>query len=108
MTETPSSQLTHQGKRVIEAPRHGESLEPEHRPASLGTPHEVLATLHYDSFGNNPDLLTRADKRNIDAGRYLRASGDFECRCCGFPLRHHPRVQGALWLTRGCEGLVKL
>lgn len=74
----------------------------------FSTPEPILASLHYDQFGNNPDLLAPGDQRNIDAGRYTRAGGEAECPHCGMTLRLHPRVQGALWLTRTCEGLVKL
>ncbi|GLS29942.1 hypothetical protein SAMN04488498_104353 [Mesorhizobium albiziae] len=68
----------------------------------------IQHSLGYDEFGNNPDLLTRADKRNLDRGRIARVSGDATCPACGEAYRLHPPVQGALWATRGCFGLVKL
>lgn len=68
----------------------------------------VRLSLGYDEMGNNPDLLTVADKRNIERGRFVRVSGDACCTACGEAYRLHPPVQGALWLTRGCHYLVKL
>lgn len=60
----------------------------------------------YDSFGNAEDLIAEKDKRVIEAG-INRASGGVICRC-RLPYYSHPPVQGALWLTRTCEGLYKL
>ncbi|TGT90892.1 MULTISPECIES: hypothetical protein [unclassified Mesorhizobium] len=68
----------------------------------------VQIGLGYDQWGNAPELLTEADKRNIDRGRYLRVGGDAPCPGCREAYRLHPQVQGALWLRRGCHQLVKL
>ncbi|QTG12412.1 hypothetical protein G6M86_03755 [Agrobacterium tumefaciens] len=77
----------------------------------------VLQSLGYDDWGNNPDLLHPKDKAIIDGeaenGRYgktgvPRAGGRAECAKCGYPLEMHPKVQGALYFTRSCEGIVKL
>lgn len=76
----------------------------------------VLEALGYDDLGNCPALLHPDDKKRIEGelpnGRYglsgvPRAGGDSPCKC-GFILYHHPQVQGALYLTRTCEGIVKL
>lgn len=64
--------------------------------------------LGYDDFDNAPHLLAEADKRVIDQGLWIRASQDAICCVCGEKFKYHPQVQGALWLRRGCEGLVKL
>lgn len=63
----------------------------------------ILEGLGYDSFGNAPHLLNEHDRGVIEEGAYFRASGDMACSVCGQPYRLHPPVQGALWLTRGCE-----
>lgn len=68
----------------------------------------IQTGLGYDHFGNNPDLLAPGDKRNLDRGKFQRASGDAPCTGCGQPYNIHPQVQGALWLRRGCHFLVKL
>lgn len=68
----------------------------------------VRVGLGYDDFGNSRDLLTIADRRNIDQGRYVRASGEATCPGCNETFNLHPQVQGALWLRRGCFNLVKL
>lgn len=68
----------------------------------------MQTALGYDSFGTNPTLVCEADRRAMDAGQMIRVSGDAVCKGCGSPYRLHPPVQGALWLIRGCDGLVKL
>lgn len=77
----------------------------------------ILYALGYDDMGNNPDLLHPDDKAKIEGeaenGRYgktgvPRAGTHADCLVCGYPLSMHPRVQGALYFTRGCEGIVKL
>lgn len=79
-------------------------------------PIATLYSLGYDDFGNNEALLHPNDKAIIDGeainGRYgkygvPRAGGDSICKC-GATLYQHPKVQGALYLTRTCEGIVKL
>jgi hypothetical protein len=72
----------------------------------LSSTTRILEALGYDDMGNNPDLLCERDKAAID--RALRVSGDATCLGCGELYRLHPRVQGALWLVRACDGLVKL
>lgn len=76
----------------------------------------VLHSLGYDDMGNHSGLLHPDDKRAIegdaDNGRYgrtgvPRACGDAVCKC-GYIFCHHPPVQGALYFTRTCEGIVKL
>lgn len=64
--------------------------------------------LGYDENGNNTDLIAAADREAIDNGLYVRLSPDQTCPVCHLPMRSHPAVQGALWLTRACQGLVKL
>jgi hypothetical protein len=71
-------------------------------------PTTMLLALGYDDLGNNLNLLCRDDLEAIEAGQYLRASGEMVCRKCGCIYYDHPNVQGALWLRRACEGLVKL
>lgn len=61
----------------------------------------------YDCMGNSPKLLAEADRIALEAG-VQRASGDCECLVCGVDFYRHPQVQGALWATRTCEGIVKL
>lgn len=61
----------------------------------------------YDDFGTSERLLAETDRQAIDAGEYVRVAGESECTC-GLKHRLHPPVQGALWLIRSCEGLVKL
>lgn len=69
---------------------------------------EVMAEgLGYDWMGNNPDLLAPADAKALEEGTWVRVSGEAECPTCGYPLRMHPKVQGCLWLIRGCKGLYK-
>lgn len=61
----------------------------------------------YDDYGNAPDLLAPCDKLALDNGDWIRADQNAVCKC-GSINRHHPEVQGCLWLIRTCEGLVKL
>lgn len=61
----------------------------------------------YDSFGNSDVLLAEVDRLSLDAG-ISRAGGTVVCRVCGVTYNAHPSVQGALWATRTCEGIVKL
>lgn len=61
----------------------------------------------YDADGNAPHLLAEQDRIALDRGEDRRVSGDALC-VCGTAYRLHPDVQGALWLKRGCEFLVKL
>jgi len=63
--------------------------------------------LGYDSLGNNFSLISEPDRAFIEEVGVPRASGEVTCKC-GSPYRIHPAVQGALWATRTCEGLVKL
>lgn len=68
---------------------------------------ELRIGLGYDEQGNNPDLLAPVDLQALEAGKWRRADQAVICRC-GLPFAIHPRVQGALWLVRTCDGLVKL
>lgn len=68
-------------------------------------PTSILWSLGYDDMLNNPDLLHPKDKAELDAG--IRRAGDVLCKC-GWSYHSHPKVQGALWATRTCEGIVKL
>lgn len=61
----------------------------------------------YDSFGNSDHLLAEKDRQEMDAG-VPRAGGTVLCPVCGVTYNAHPAVQGALWATRTCEGIVKL
>ena len=61
----------------------------------------------YDSYGNADELLAERDREAIERG-VPRASGRVACRVCGVLYQRHPPVQGALWATRTCEGIVKL
>lgn len=61
----------------------------------------------YDPDGNAPHLLAPQDAEALERGDFLRVAGESQCKC-GSLHRHHPPVQGALWLVRSCEGLVKL
>lgn len=61
----------------------------------------------YDALGNAEHLLAPLDRERLEEGEYLRVAGEADC-VCGLRYRLHPPVQGALWLRRGCEGLVKL
>ena len=63
--------------------------------------------LGYDEHGNCEALLSEIDRQALEEGQYPRASGEVQCRC-GTIYYDHPRVQGALWLTRTCDGLRKL
>ena len=71
-------------------------------------PTEVLESLGYDQFGNNASLLCMSDFESLEEGKYERVSGDSICKKCKLPYMLHPEVQGALWLRRGCNGLVKI
>lgn len=62
--------------------------------------------LGYDDFGNADHLLASCDKIALDEGTWIRADQNSICKC-GSLNRHHPQVQGCLWLIRTCEGLVK-
>jgi hypothetical protein len=82
----------------------------------IGTPESVRLSLGYDEWGNHAGLLHPDDKQRIDGetpnGRYgntgvPRAGGEAVCKC-GFIFYLHPPVQGALYFTRTCEGIVKL
>jgi hypothetical protein len=82
----------------------------------MRTPDSVRYSLGYDDWGNHPALLHPNDKLAIDGeidnGRYgktgvPRAGGETICKC-GFSFYLHPPVQGALYFTRTCEGIVKL
>ncbi len=68
---------------------------------------EMQRHLGYDEDGNHPDLLAPADADALENGTWRRADQAVEC-VCGSAFWTHPRVQGALWLVRTCEGLVKL
>lgn len=70
-------------------------------------PEGMARGLGYDADGNNQSLLAERDREEIDRG-IPRAAGTATCGKCGLELRLHPPVQGALWLTRTCEGIVKL
>lgn len=61
----------------------------------------------YDSYGNSHELLSEKDRREMNKG-VPRAGGEVLCCVCGVTYNIHPRVQGALWATRTCEGIVKL
>lgn len=74
----------------------------------MRAPTATLHALGYDEFGNAHHLLTEADRRALNEGLFHRADGDALCRVCGQPYRVHPEVQGALWLKRACDCLVKL
>lgn len=63
--------------------------------------------LGYDIFGNAPELVCAKDQIELEAG-IPRAGGDVECSVCHMLYKNHPPVQGALWATRTCKGLVKL
>jgi hypothetical protein len=63
----------------------------------------------YDSFGNSHKLLSSFDRLMMHRrGGVPRAGGDVVCAVCGVKYVLHPPVQGALWATRTCEGIVKL
>lgn len=63
--------------------------------------------LGYDQFGNNFSILAESDRIFIEEVGVPRASGDVICKC-GSHYYIHPHVQGALWATRTCQGIVKL
>lgn len=60
----------------------------------------------YDDLGNAPRLLAEMDRLDMERG-IKRAGGGVICSC-GVLYHNHPPVQGALWLTRTCQGLFKL
>lgn len=73
------------------------------------TPTLTLEKLGYDNLGNNPNLLAPLDAARIQKGEYIRTSGEAICQECGAAFYNHPKVQGALWLNRGCPNtLLKL
>lgn len=72
-----------------------------------GVPDTMRESLGYDANGNAPHLLAEMDRRLIEEVGVPRAGGDVVCRC-GFTYYQHPAVQGALYLTRTCAGIVKL
>lgn len=74
----------------------------------MNGPSTTLKALGYDEYGNCSALLTPYDKARIKKGDVHRVSGDAICAACNNPFKVHPRVQGALWITRGCNMLVKL
>lgn len=67
---------------------------------------QMQEELGYDMFGNAGRLVASIDR--IPLVGTPRAGGDVICRRCGVLYRLHPAVQGALWATRTCEGIVKL
>jgi len=69
---------------------------------------EMATAMGYDEAGNCAKLLARVDAEALEAGDFRRVAGEARCPRCGSAYRLHPPVQGALWLTRGCDGLVKL
>jgi hypothetical protein len=80
-------------------------------------PMSVLDGLGYDEFGNNSNLLHPNDLAILNGeaenGKYgnigvPRAGHEYLCENCNYPLYSHPKVQGALYLTRTCVGIVKL
>ena len=77
----------------------------ELRRLSALMPTTMADGIGYDAAGNCDRLLCEGDRQMIDAGLYPRVGGDAPCPVCGSPYRLHPPVQGALWLTRGCDGL---
>jgi hypothetical protein len=51
----------------------------------------------------------KPDKKRVDAGDWIRASGLCICQVCGFEYYDHAPVVGYEWLQRLCDGrLVKL
>jgi hypothetical protein len=71
-------------------------------------PEGIRSGLGYDEMGNAAHLLTEVDRYALEKGDFIRADGNARCCVCDYPLNQHPPVQGALWLTRSCWGLVKL
>lgn len=67
---------------------------------------QMMTAFGYDDLGNSPSLLCEKDKAEMERG-IPRASGEANC-VCGVKLHYHPKVQGALWATRGCTEIVKL
>jgi hypothetical protein len=68
---------------------------------------EMLRRAGYDDMGNAPHLVAEQDRLVLERGGDRRVGGDALCSC-GSEYRLHPLVQGALWLHRSCDGLVKL
>lgn len=68
----------------------------------------IAENLGYDEFGNAPHLLAECDRVALEEGRFTRVAGEADCQVCGCKYRHHPEVQGATYLRRACDGLVKL
>lgn len=51
----------------------------------------------------------KPDMKRVDAGEWVRASGQVLCDKCNYPYADHVPVVGYEWLTRLCDGnLVKL
>lgn len=73
-----------------------------------GIPETMRSFLGYDGNGNSVALLAEADRLFIENVGVPRAGGDVVCEKCGFIYYDHPPVQGALYLTRTCQGIVKL
>ena len=71
-------------------------------------PTKMSEALGYDDFGNNIKLRAEVDHLRIERGDIHRVSGESPCPMCDVEYRLHPPVQGALWLHRGCDMLVKL
>ena len=75
----------------------------------MRAPSSTLAGLGYDDLGNAPHLLHPDDKAKLDRGEYNRRGGaNVHCPVCDVPYWMHPPVQGALFIIRGCDQLVKL
>lgn len=68
---------------------------------------DMMRSLGYDEYGNNETLLSAVDRECLEKNTWFRASGEVLCKC-GVRYYAHPKVQGALWLTRTCQGIVKL
>lgn len=79
--------------------------QPFFRRGSALMPTAMARGLGYNDAGYNADLIAFGDAREEFVPR---ASGDAICSVCHYALRMHPPVQGALFLTRTCTGLVKL
>lgn len=63
----------------------------------------------HDEWGNSSAHLSSEDRAAIDLGVWKRAGHETLCEACNLPFWKHPRVLGALWLTRLCGNiLVKL
>lgn len=99
-----------QAKRAVKSkPREvleGESKLREVSRARM--PFTIRVTLGYDEVGFCEELIAEVDKEVMRKGTWVRAEGRVICEKCGFAYREHPPVQGALFMTRTCTGLVKL